>query len=388
MIPLRHRRVATWLALSVVAAHIALTDTLLQKLAALQPSDTPPRIAVDFVAEVRLATPARPLAAPPPAPNKRSRHRAAAPQTAPPAAASAPEPVASGLAALPEIAPDLPQSPEPSASTPHTMADAASAAPNAASATEAVQHASSPTDLGWPPSARINFKLTGQYNGEVQGSAQVDWLLSGTHYQVHVDTYIGPRFAPIFRRSFSSDGEIGAQSLQPHRYDEETKVAFASAKRKFVVFDADEIELSEAQRREPRLPGVQDPASLFVQLTYILTTRQSPIAAGDVLVIPLALPRKQEAVNYDVLGIETLDTPLGPLSTVHVKPRLPPRPGKPDLTMELWFAPNLQYLPVRMRVWQDERNHIDMLISGPPLSGAPTSAPQTASRPSGPSNAP
>jgi hypothetical protein len=382
MMPLKHRRAAVLLVLAVIVAHVFFTDALLTQLAELAPaSRAPDRINVDFVSEVRLSTPPQAAAPAPAAPKKpaagRPRRKALPP---PDEAASAPAPVASAAS-------DAASGVEAVAAAASAASQPAAPASSASSASSAVAAASAPGPVAsapshattkpfeWPASTRIKFKLTGQYRGEVQGSAQVDWLLSGTHYQVHVDTFIGPKFAPIFRRSVSSDGEIGEQGLHPHRYDEETKVAIASPKRKYVLFEGDEVELSESGKREPRLPGVQDAASLFVQFTYSFTTNPSQLAAGNVIVIPLALPRKQEPITYDVIGMETLDTPLGPLPTVHVKPRVPPRPGKPDLTVELWFAPNLEYLPVRMRARQDDQNYLDMLIDGPPLRGQAKSKP-------------
>lgn len=370
MMPLKHRRAAVLLVLAVVAAHVFFTDALLTQLAELAPdSRAPDRIDVNFVSEVRLSAPPK-AAAPPPAKKKAGRPK---PKALPPPddAASAPPPEAVASA------------PTPGASSPEAVAAAASAASQpeapASSASSAVAAASAPQPAAssvatakpfeWPASTRIKFKLNGQYNGEVQGSAQLDWLLSGTHYQVHVDMIVGPKFAPILRQSMSSDGEVSADGLTPRRYDEETKFALAPMKHKFVVFDANEVELSVAGKREPRLPGVQDFAGLIMYFTYTFTTKPDQLAVGNSFVIPMAWPRKQQAVNYDVVGTETLDTPLGALPTVHVKPRVPPRPGKPDVTVELWFAPNLEYLPVRMRFWQDERNYADLLIDGPPLRG-------------------
>ncbi len=372
MTPLKHKRAAALLVLAVIGAHVVFTDALLSQLADLDPaSRAPDRIDVNFVSEVRLAAPPKAAAAAPVAPAKkpgRPKRKVVPPDEA----ASAPEAVASAPSEAAST-PDAVAAAASAASQPEPVASAASAASSAVAAASAPASAASDSTVKpfeWPASTRIRFKLGGQYRGEVQGSAQVDWLLQGTHYQVHVETLIGPKFAPIFRRSVSSDGEISTQGLIPHRYDEETKLAFASPKRKYVLFEGDEVELSEGARREARMPGVQDAASQFVQFTYSFTTNPSQLAPGNVLVMPLALPRKQEPITYDVIGMETLDTPLGPLPAVHVKPRVPARPGKPDLTVELWFAPNLEYLPVRMRIRQDDQTYIDMLIDGPPLRGA------------------
>lgn len=368
MTPLKHKRAAALLVLAVIGAHVFFTDALLSQLAELDPaSRAPDRIDVNFVSEVRLAAPPKAAAAAPAAPKKkpgRPKRKVVPPDevaSAPEAVASAPGDAASAPEAVAAAASAASQ-PEPAASAASSVVAAASAPTPAASVATA-------KPFEWPESTRIRFKLKGQYRGEVEGSAQVDWLLKGTHYQVHVDTIIGPKFAPIYRRSESSDGEIGEQGLVPHRYDLETKIAIASPKRKYVLFDGDEVELSEANRREPKLAGIQDLASQFVQFTYSFTINPDQLAPGSVLVMPLAWPRKQEPISYDVLGMETLDTPLGPLPAVHVRPRVPARPGKPDWTVELWFAPNLEYLPVRMRARQDDQTYLDMMIDGPPLRG-------------------
>jgi hypothetical protein len=53
----------------------------------------------------------------------------------------------------------------------------------------------------WPPSTRLSYTLTGHYRGPVQGQAQVEWLRSGTRYQVHMDLSVGPSFAPLMARA-------------------------------------------------------------------------------------------------------------------------------------------------------------------------------------------
>jgi hypothetical protein len=53
--------------------------------------------------------------------------------------------------------------------------------------------------------------------------------------------------------------------------------------------------------------------------------------------------------------------------TFHVKPRRV-RPGA--LSVEMWFAPSLQYLPVRIMVRQNESNHMDLTLKTPPLQAS------------------
>ncbi|HRC39330.1 MAG TPA: hypothetical protein PK420_14750, partial [Rubrivivax sp.] len=55
---------------------------------------------------------------------------------------------------------------------------------------------------------------------------------------------------------------------------------------------------------------------------------------------------------------------------LHVKPRREAmRPG--DLAAEMWVAPSLQYLPVRIVIRQDEETHVDLVIERLPLQAEP-----------------
>ena len=45
--------------------------------------------------------------------------------------------------------------------------------------------------------------------------------------------------------------------------------------------------------------------------------------------------------------------------------------------MELWIAPELRYLPVRIRIEQDPATFIDLMISGKPEMAAPVAPPSS-----------
>jgi hypothetical protein len=199
----------------------------------------------------------------------------------------------------------------------------------------------------------------------VDGQAQVEWLRTGTRYQVHLDVSVGPPFAPMVSRRSSSDGEITEHGLAPRRYDEETRVAFAEPRRLTLWFDESRVRLTGG-REAARPPGTQDSASQFVQLTWLFTMQPSLLEPGRTIDIPLALPRYLDTWTYEVLKRETLVTPVGTVDTVHVKPRRQAKPGS-ELTAEVWIAPSLQYLPVRIVIRQDVDTFVDLLITQLPL---------------------
>ena len=255
-------------------------------------------------------------------------------------------------------------------------ADKATATPTMASKVEA----SSPTTTAgepapaatrspdnafvWPASTRMTYGLTGNYRGEVSGSAQVEWIRSGSNYQVHVDFVVGPAFAPLITQRSSSDGEITAVGLAPRRYDQDTKYLTQSRPRQTIVFDAGHVVLSNGDV-QPALPGLQDTASQFVQLAYVFGTRSEMLRIGGSVDIPLALPKKVAVWTYDVVEQQMLDTPFGPIAGIHLKPRRNEQKAG-TLSVEMWMAPQLRYLPVRMRFEQDANTFVDLLISRPP----------------------
>jgi hypothetical protein len=246
---------------------------------------------------------------------------------------------------------------EAAASAPLPPAEAAGVAAAAASAAVAAP-------FEWPASTRLSYILTGNYRGEVHGQAQVEWVRVESRYQVHLDVTVGPSFAPLITRRMSSDGELTAQGLSPRRYDEDTKVMFRERRRVTMLFEPDAVVMPGGERRE-RWPGIQDTASQFVQLAYQFTIQPELLRVGRTVEVPLALPRNVDRWVYEVLDEEQLYTPFGPVASFHLKPRRVNRPGG-DLIAEIWFAPDLRYLPVRIRIEQDPATFIDLMISRKP----------------------
>ena len=223
--------------------------------------------------------------------------------------------------------------------------------------------AASAARFDWPPSTRMNYRLSGHYRGPIDGKAQVEWLREGSRYQVRMSTSIGP----VLSRNISSEGELTESGLAPRRFDGEQKVLFRAPKRWSLRFGPDRIVLADG-RETPTLPGAQDEASQFVQLTWLFTTRPERLKVGQSIEIPLAVTRSLDRWIYDVVAEEMLEFPFGEVATFHVKPRRQATGG--DLSAEIWFAPTLQYLPVRILIRQPPESWVDLTLERPPLQAA------------------
>ena len=114
--------------------------------------------------------------------------------------------------------------------------------------------------------------------------------------------------------------------------------------------------------RVPRPDAVQDTASQFVELGHRFATGQVQLVPGARIDFAMARPGGIDDWTYDVIGEETLHLPrLGPVPTYHLKPRPLNKPRGP-ISAEIWYAPSLQYLPVRIRITQGPDSYIDLMV--------------------------
>ena len=392
-------RVRAWRAaafLVVVVAVAALHGVLAQRIgAALAAADAaaamPKRIEVAYVrmlapeaprvamappAEVRkpmapkrvVRSAARSASAPrQAAPERPVPERPVEPATVSADAALASEPVGAASPAVDAAPSDVASSASSAASLPATAAAALAIAESQAAAAASAPAASSAPAAAtfvWPKATRIAYGLEGNYRGPVQGQAEVEWIGVGARYQVNVELTVGPSFAPLVTRRATSEGRVGARGLTPERYDEDTQALFGAPQRSSVVFEPDTVRLADGKRRE-RPPGMQDSASQFIQFTWLFASHPELLRVGNTFEMPLALPRLVDHWLYEVVGVDTIYTSFGALQAFHLKPRGDAHKAG-SLAVEMWFAPELRFLPVRIRIERDAATFVDLLIARQP----------------------
>jgi hypothetical protein len=115
-------------------------------------------------------------------------------------------------------------------------------------------------------------------------------------------------------------------------------------------------------RTAPRPQGVQDTASQFVELSHRFATGQDILQVGRSVSFWMARPGAVDLWTYDIVEREMLQTrAFGPIEAFRLKPRPIANP-RGNITAEMWFAPSLQYLPVRIRVNMGESTYVDLLV--------------------------
>jgi Protein of unknown function (DUF3108) len=217
----------------------------------------------------------------------------------------------------------------------------------------------------WPIDTRLTYDLGGYYRGDLHGDATVQWTrdsaTQGEGYQVRIDLSVGP-----IKALLTSQGKVSAQGLLPQAYEEQW-----AGRQRSVTLDASDVVLTNGKRiprpekdgDTPALPSsVQDTASQFVELGNRFANGRAKLVEGAIVHLWLARPGGLDAWAYDVGPAETLYLPhIGPVQAYHLTPR-PQATPRGSMVAEMWFAPSLQYLPVRIKLTLDKDAHLDLKV--------------------------
>ncbi len=344
----RTGRLIALVLVAVLIGHIAALQWLGQhwkKPSLLKPLATPM-----LTRQLAPQAPVPPPAVAQPAPPRPRAPAAALPST-PLTTPTLPDPVPAVVATAEPVpavqaAPTPPVPAAPPAPTPTVVASAAPGS-GTGSATATVSFLDA-----WPADSRLSYKLTGNFRGPVHGSAQVQWLREDERYEVRIDIDINL----LAKMVMTSQGEITPQGLLPHVYEEERSGRAAS-----VSFTPTEI-LYPNGTKAPRPPGLQDTASQFVELTQLFASGRGQLAVGNSVSFWMARFGGADYWTYDVT--EKVSLPIADMGSVeafHLKPRPLANPRGP-ITAEMWFAPALQYLPVRIRINMNPTTWVDLMV--------------------------
>ncbi|WP_397410991.1 DUF3108 domain-containing protein [Polaromonas sp.] len=223
-------------------------------------------------------------------------------------------------------------------------------APTAAEAAPPPPGAS--TALTIPGSVRLKYAMTGRSkNMDYSAFAQLDWLQDGQTYDAKM--VVSALF--LGSRSMTSSGRITADGLAPTRFLDKARSERAAH------FQADQgkISFSANTPDAPWLRGAQDRLSVFLQLGSLLAGAPASYPVGASVSLYTAGPREADTWTFMVESEETLRLPAGEAATLKLT-RKPQRDY--DQTVEIWFAPSMDYLPVRSRITQQNGDFIDQQL--------------------------
>lgn len=322
----------------------------------------PPTVLVTQVRTVPLALAAAPAPtapAPPVAPVRPAK--AAAP---PPAPSTAPVPAAAQPTPAPVPAATVAHVPAPTdeRTVEHADADGTAAPLSLAQATSPALATTNTTPAGagagptlptskLPPSITLPYDVVGEARGlSYRASGQLDWRLDAQGYEARMELsmlFLGSRVQ-------TSRGSVGPEGPRPERFADQRR----SERAAHFDREAGRIRFSNNAPPAALLPGAQDRLSLFMQLAGLLRARQH--TQGDVITFQVVGVGDAEPWQFEVGPLETLELPAGTMEARRIT-RTPRKPH--DSKVEVWLAPSVAHLPVRLRVQQANGDVADQRLA-------------------------
>jgi len=249
--------------------------------------------------------------------------------------------------------PEVPSEPPPSPPT-----ELAGTPPVASERAQPEPVASGPRlgPLHLPTEGQLDYQVKGQHKGlNYNAGGQLTWRIEGERYeaQMTVKAFL------LGSRVHTSVGHITPHGLAPERFGDRSR----SEKAAHFDYEAKRIRYSRNSPDAVLQPGTQDQLSVSLQLSMLIHAQPSAYAEGQELNLPVSNASYIEVWKFKIGPLTELELPAGTLTT-RLLTRSPRREF--DKTLQVWLAPALGYLPVRLRITEHNGDFVDQLLDTVP----------------------
>ena len=207
--------------------------------------------------------------------------------------------------------------------------------------------------LAYAPPVLLIYDGRGEERGFIKyaASGELLWAPDGARYNAHLEIS-----AWGFRvRTWSSKGDLTDGGLQPLRFGDKPRGAELAThfqrEKGIISFSANNPDV-------PLQTGAQDKLSAILQLSAIVAGEPERYASGATIAFQAADAHRAELWNFKVGALEPLDLPGGAVTAL----KLSKAPTVEfDQRIEVWLAPDLRYMPVRIRITEANGAFADLL---------------------------
>lgn len=177
------------------------------------------------------------------------------------------------------------------------------------------------------------------------GSGEIQWSHDDKTYTLRLEVGVDILFTRIRLYSVDSAGSIAETGVKPKMMTESRRGRSATATH--FNYDVNTISFSASTATVPMTEGAQDRATVLMQLASIGNADPGQFQNGREITIQVAEDKEANPFQFIVQNRETIDTRLGHLDTWHIV--RPPRAGFYTSRLDIWVAPELNWLPVQIR---------------------------------------
>jgi hypothetical protein len=203
-----------------------------------------------------------------------------------------------------------------------------------------------------PAPVRMAYDVDGVISSAYTGTAELVWTHDGKNYQ----SQLLIRKFGLTLQTWTSQGSFTERGLEPDKFTSK-RLGQSEINARFQR-SAGRISFSEGTPDAPLQAGAQDQLSVFMQLASLLAGNSAQGAAGRSINLQAIGDRYAEQWSFKAGAPEMVKLASGPVSAIKFTHE-PSAERKQRL--ELWYAPNLQFLPVRIRITESNGDYLDLL---------------------------
>lgn len=230
-------------------------------------------------------------------------------------------------------------------------------------ATSRTEAAPDSTELNFPASINIDYKMT---SSVANGIANLAWKRTGSDYEIDTSIqatgFFTSMFVGVFRQI--SRGEVTSDGVRPNFFSLQRgetgadTAEFNRTAKELKIIKHGETHLSPLPER------MQDMQSFLFQMAHDAAQMKPNQNTVDVQVTNA---RKTYQYKFKRIGEEIVQTRLGALPAIHLKSEA----ADPEDVYEVWLSPQHFYMPIKLKFFMG-RFPIEQVASSVKLSEANT----------------
>ncbi len=214
--------------------------------------------------------------------------------------------------------------------------------------------------MHYPPAVSLQYEGVTMNRGSARNaSGELRWATDGLSYE------LSWRVAWLIQsRGEKSVGALSAQGLAPVRFS--SSRTGRSEQATHFRYEVNRIQFSANKPDEALIAGAQDRLSVLIQLAGMLAGAPERYKAGDRIGLQVAGLDNAQVWEFSMEEPSGIKLPAGELQAIKLRRS---HRHEYDQSLEVWLAPSLGYLPVRILQSAratPEQDFIDLVLSKMP----------------------
>lgn len=214
-----------------------------------------------------------------------------------------------------------------------------------------------PAAINPPPSAQLDYTILANQRGlPLHGTAVLHWENSKDHYSISTETR-AMLLGKILEAK--SEGTIDASGLAPRtstekRFRKNPTTTTFNREARTITFSASDASYAIKG-------GEQDRNSVIWQLATMARSAPKKFKQGATIPMVVAGQKDADPWAFKVGKPETIKTALGSIKTVKISKLI--KDGGKEQKIDIWFAPAMEWYPVRLRFTEPEGDFIEQTVA-------------------------